>query len=165
MHMPLLRHSSRASVASEADGLGRAAITLRNGLWKAHVPLGIGLLVAATCSVAAQVESGPDAFGTDKAMHRDTAELEDPLGYDCATPGGSLTFAAAVKLALCANPQTRMAWAQVHEQAAALGKAESAWLPQIAASGSETRTFGEHADVNGNIVSTTQNTGDAAVNL
>ncbi len=132
---------------------------------KARVTFGIALLVVATCSLGAETESGPDPFGTDRALHRVTPGLLDPLGYDCATPGRSLTFAAAVERALCANPQTRSAWAQAHEQAAALGKAESAWLPQISASGSESRTFGDHADINGNITSTTQNTGDAAVNL
>src|SRR5579871_429290 len=88
---------------------------------KARVTFGLPLFAAATCALAAGTESGPDPFGTDKALHRDTPGLFDPLGYDCATPGGKLTFAAAVELALCANPQTRSAWAQAHEQAAALG--------------------------------------------
>jgi len=132
---------------------------------KARVPLTIGLLVAAGCSLAAPTESGPDPFRTEQALRRDTPGLSDPIGYDCATPGRNLTFTSAVNLALCANPQTRSAWAQAHQQAAALGRAQSAWLPQISATASESRTFGEHADVNGNIVDTTQNTGDAAVNL
>jgi outer membrane protein len=131
-----------------------------------RVPFGIGVLAAATGCLAAAAESGPDPFRTDRAMHRSAGGLADPTGYNtCATPGRSLTFAVAVDLALCANPQTRVAWAQAHEQAAALGRAESAWLPQISATGSESREFGKHADVNGDIVSTTQNTGDAAVNL
>jgi outer membrane protein TolC len=133
---------------------------------KARVLLGIGLLAAASCARSAPTESGPDPFHTDQTLHRNTPGLSDPVGYDCATPGRSLTFVAAVQLALCANPQTRSAWAQAHAQAAALGRAESAWLPQISATGSESRQFGgQHADVNGNIVDTPQNTGDAAVNL
>jgi TolC family type I secretion outer membrane protein len=81
-------------------------------------------------------------------------------------PGRALTFAAAVQFALCANPQTRSAWAQAHAQAAALGRAESAWLPQLSLSGSQEHTFGgDHADINGNIVSTTQNTTDALASL
>jgi len=133
---------------------------------KARVLLGIGLLAAASCARSAPTESGPDPFHTDQTLHRNTPGLSDPVGYDCATPGRSLTFVAAVELALCANPQTRSAWAQAHAQAAALGRAESAWLPQISATGSESRQFGgQHADVNGNIVDTPQNTGDAAVNL
>jgi outer membrane protein len=133
---------------------------------KARVLLGIGLLAAASCALSAPTESGPDPFHTDQTLHRNTPGLSDPVGYDCATPGRGLTFVAAVQLALCANPQTRSAWAQAHAQAAALGRAESAWLPQISATGSESRQFGgQHADVNGNIVDTPQNTGDAAINL
>jgi outer membrane protein len=106
-----------------------------------------------------------DPFRTDAALHRDTPGLDDPLGHDCAIPGGALTFPAAVNLALCRNPQTRSAWAVAHEQAAALGGAESAWLPSVTITGQEARTYGSHADVNGNIVSTPQNSGDAAANL
>src|SRR5262245_21201118 len=101
-----------------------------------RAPLGVCLTAAAACCLAAETESGPDPFGTDQALHRDTAGLSDPLGFACSTPGHSLTFVGAVDLALCANPQTRSAWAQAHQQAAALGRAESAWLPQISATGS-----------------------------
>lgn len=129
------------------------------------MPLGVAFLGAANCAFAGGTESGPDPFGTVPKMHQGAPGLLDPLGLGCATPGRSLTFTAAVELALCENPQTRTAWAQAHEQAAALGQAESAWLPQIAANGSETRETGQHADANGNIVTSTQNTTDAAVNL
>jgi outer membrane protein len=151
MYMPRQHHTSDPAVALRVCSLGGAAI--------------VGLLAASTCSLAGEAESGPDPFRTDRAMHRGAGGLTDPTGMTCATPGRSLTFAAAVDLALCANPQTRTAWAQAHEQAAALGKAESAWLPQISATGSKTREYGKHADVNGDIVSTPQNTGDAAANL
>jgi outer membrane protein len=125
-----------------------------------------GLLIAASSSFAADsTETGFDPFHTEQAMHRGASGLIDPLGYTCATPARKLTFAAAVDLALCANPQTRSAWAQAHQQAAALGQAESAWLPQISGTGSGTRQFGAHADANGNITDSPQNTGDAAANL
>ncbi len=107
----------------------------------------------------------PDPFKTDAALHRDTQGLDDPLGHDCAIPGGALTFPAAVNLALCRNPQTRSAWAVAHEQAAALGGAESAWLPSLTITGQEARAYGPHADVTGAIVSGAQNSGDAAANL
>ena len=42
---------------------------------------------------------------------------------------------------------------------------ESAWLPTISATGSEVRNFGQVADVNGNIESGAQNSGDATANL
>jgi len=163
MHMPVQRHDGGVLIG--AKFLVRATTAIAGNLCEARLLLGTALLAAATCCLAAETESGPDPFRTDQALHRGTPGLSDPLGYDCATPARNLTFAAAVELALCANPQTRSAWAQAHEQAAALGKAESAWLPHISASGSGTRAFGDHADINGNITSSTQNTGDAAVNL
>src|SRR5450631_1309104 len=108
--------------------------------------ISIGFLAAATLSVGAQA-SGLDPFGTDNTLHRDTKGLTDPLGHDCAIPDGTLSFPAAVDLALCRNPQTRQAWAQAHEQAAALGAAESAWLPSITATGAKNRDYGKHADI------------------
>jgi TolC family type I secretion outer membrane protein len=106
-----------------------------------------------------------DPFKTDAALHRDTVGYDDPLGHGCAIPAGALTFPAAVNLALCRNPQTRAAWAMAHEQAAALGSAESAWLPSLSLTGQEARDFGPHADVTGNIVRSSQNTVDAAASL
>ncbi len=151
MYMSRQRDTNDRTATPKLLFLGRAAIA--------------GLLTAATCYPASEGESGPDPFLTERALHRGAPGLDDPTGHVCATPGRSLTFAAAVDLALCANPQTRTAWAQAHEQAAALGHAESAWLPQISATGSGTREYGKHADVNGDIVSTPQNSGDAAVDL
>ena len=98
-------------------------------------------------------------------MREHSAGLRDPLGFSCAIPGGPLTVAAAVDLALCHNPATRAAWASAHEQAAALGVAESAWLPQASITGSAAREFGTHIDASGQEVSNAQNVADAAVNL
>jgi outer membrane protein TolC len=106
-----------------------------------------------------------DPFRTEAALHRETPGLTDPLGHDCAVPGGALTFPAAVGLALCRNPRTRSAWAAAQAQAAALGSAESAWLPNVSVTATEARDYGQHADVNGIFVSSAQNTGDATVNL
>jgi outer membrane protein len=119
----------------------------------------------AAMKAAAYAGTPADPFDTEAVLRRDTAGLADPLGHDCAIPGGALTFPAAVNLALCRNPQTRSAWAAAHEQAAALGSAESAWLPTVSLTGEETRNFGPHVDVTGNIVTSAQNTGDATANL
>jgi outer membrane protein len=107
----------------------------------------------------------PDVLRTGAALAERTAGLNDPLGRDCAVPSGALSLAGAVDLALCRNPATRSAWAAAHQQAAALGSAESAWLPDVSATGAETRAFGEHTDITGAVVSTPQNTRDAALNL
>jgi TolC family type I secretion outer membrane protein len=81
-------------------------------------------------------------------------------------PAGALSLSAAVDLALCRNPTTRSAWATARQEAAALGSAESAWLPTIAATASESRDLaGTHVDATGDIVPGAQNTTDAAVTL
>jgi outer membrane protein len=106
-----------------------------------------------------------DPLQTDAALSRDTAGLADPLGRDCELPQGVLSFPAAVDLALCRNPQTRSAWATARQQAAALGGAESAWLPDVTATGARQYVRGDHVDASGNEVSGLQPTTDAAVNL
>jgi outer membrane protein len=124
--------------------------------------------VAAHLSAAADPLSDffqPDVLRTGAALRQRTPGLADPLGRACAEPDGALSLAAAVDIALCRNPTTRSAWAAAHQQAAALGSAESAWLPDVAATGTESRAFGAHTDVTGAVVSTPQNTRDAALNL
>ncbi len=107
----------------------------------------------------------PDAFRTREALRERTPGIEDPFERSCALPAEPLSLPAAVDIGLCRNPATRSAWAAAHQQAAALGSAESAWLPTITASESEARTWGPHVDVTGETVISPQNTNDAAVNL
>jgi len=128
------------------------------------------ILVAAVVNfpVAADPKSDlfqPDAFLTGKALHKRTADLNDPLGRECPLPADSLSLSAAVDVALCRNPATRTAWAAARLQAAALGGAESALLPTVTGTGSESRTYGKHVDINGDTVTTPQDTRDAAVNF
>ncbi len=107
----------------------------------------------------------PDAFQTGKALQKRTRDLNDPLGRDCPLPAGALSLSAAVDIALCRNPATRSSWAAAREQAAALGVAESATLPTIEATGSESRLYGKHVAISGESVTTPQNTRDLALNL
>jgi outer membrane protein len=107
----------------------------------------------------------PDAFRTRPALRHRTVGLTDPMALDCPMPPGEITLTMAVEIALCRNPTMRSAWASAHLQAAALGTAESAWLPTITGTDSETRAWGPHVDVNGDTVDTPQNTNDAAVSL
>jgi outer membrane protein len=121
---------------------------------------------AIVCLLALSVQAEPsDPFQTMNRLHQETAAHADPLGHDCPLPGGALTFGAAVDLALCQNPQTRAAWAAAHQQAAALGSAESAWLPNVSANAAESRYIGSHVDANGNTGSSSQNSTDATINL
>jgi outer membrane protein len=107
----------------------------------------------------------PDAFRTGAALRQRTPGLTDPLGRECPLPPSTLSLAAAVDIALCRNPSTRSAWASAHLEAAALGSAESAWLPTITGTDVETRDYGPHVDVTGNTITSPQNTNDAALNL
>jgi TolC family type I secretion outer membrane protein len=107
----------------------------------------------------------PDAFRTGPALRQRTQGLTDSIGRSCDVPTQALTFAAAVDLALCLNPATRSAWATARQEAAALGSAQSAWLPSLSATGAETRDFGDHAEDTGNYDSSAQNTRDAALSL
>lgn len=50
-----------------------------------------------------------------------------------------LTLVQVVDLALCNNPQTRLAWANARAQAAQVGIAESAYLPTLAVSAGRSR--------------------------
>jgi outer membrane protein TolC len=107
----------------------------------------------------------PDAFRTRAALDKRTQGLEDPFGRMCGIVAEPLTLVAAVDIGLCRNPATRSAWAAAHQQAAALGSAESAWLPTITATGTESRERGPHIDATGANVTETQNTTDAALSL
>jgi TolC family type I secretion outer membrane protein len=93
------------------------------------------------------------------------ADPTDPIGRDCSLPPGALSFPTAVDYALCRNPTTRSAWAAAREQAAAVGVAKSAWYPSLSATGSETRTSGQHVDTTGTNVDGWSNAGDATINL
>ena len=138
-------------------------------------PRGLRFMIASiVLSAVAVVPAGadpksdtfqPDAFRTGAAIRQRTQGLTDPLGRDCPLPPSSLSLAAAVDIALCRNPATRSAWASVHLEAAALGSAESAWLPTITAQDGETRDYGRHVDVTGHLIGTPQNTNDAVLNL
>ena len=55
------------------------------------------------------------------------------LGLPCQAPpvGHALSLPEVVDHALCANPQTREAWANARYQAAQLGVAKAGWLPSL----------------------------------
>jgi len=59
-------------------------------------------------------------------------------GGDSAIPVLSLPL--AIQLALCHNPQLRATWSQIAQQAAQLGQARSAYLPQLNAGVSRLRS-------------------------
>jgi outer membrane protein len=60
-----------------------------------------------------------------------------PAASSCPAgpPGNPLQLAEAVERALCCNPKTSAAWANVKAQAAAVGAARAAYLPTLSANG------------------------------
>jgi len=135
---------------------------------RVQVLLAVAVIAAFALPSAADPMSDtfqPDAFRTRSALRERTQGLADPFGSNCAMPIAALSLEQAVDIALCRNPALRSAWAAAHQQAAALGSAESAWLPTITATDVESRTYGKYVDVTGNIDTTPQDTNDAAINL
>jgi outer membrane protein len=63
-------------------------------------------------------------------------------------PATGLTAIDAVDLALCNNPQTREVWAAARVQAAMVGVAQSAWLPDLDAKLTSGRNFTEARNFN-----------------
>ena len=115
-------------------------------------------------AVAAAAASAIDPFGTEAGLHGAGAS------GGCALPAGPLELATAVDLALCRNPATRGAWAAARQQAAALGVAESQWLPSLTGTASDTWTDGTVRSLSGTPIpgssaQATQRTTDAALNL
>lgn len=146
-----------------------SAIRLRPPYRRSGSILAAALAGAVCCGVAAADPLSdtfqPDVFHTESALRQRTPGLNDPIGRDCETPARPLTLAAAIDMALCRNPSSREAWAAAHQQAAALGSAQSAWLPEVSITGQEERTYGDHVDIYGVPDSASQTTHDAAVNL
>lgn len=99
------------------------------------------------------------ALGIDAAPLAGAADIGDPFAsraLHAATPGDSvagtlraacrgvvtgsaMSLAEVADYALCNNPQTRLAWANAKGQAAQVGLAESAYLPSLSASVTESR--------------------------
>lgn len=147
----------------------RLVLTITPSVNRIRVPVsaaGLALLLFGMQSIAA--ERGIDPLLTGRALDKRMLVQginNDPLNETCAQPTGALSFAAAVDIALCRNPTTRRAWAVARQRAAALGAAESAWLPSIAGSGERARVNGQHADGAGDIIDYDQYTTDAALQL
>jgi outer membrane protein len=136
--------------------------------WPACARLFAAAAVVVFCGTG-PAGAGPlsDPFGTGTVLRNGTPGLTDPSGRECGVPAAPLTLATTIDLALCRNPATRATWAAARQQAAALGIAESAWVPNLGVSGSETWTDGERSagTLGVPVVAGTQRSTDAAVNL
>ncbi len=86
-----------------------------------------------------------DPFGTGAMLPlRPALRSGEAVGDPCAAPmqNHALTLSEVVNLALCNNPQTRVAWANSRVQAAQIGVSEAAYLPSAALSASGDHTTG-----------------------
>ena len=90
--------------------------------------LGVGIIFPAAAA---------DTLGLDPFSTRETLKPYTPCSAE--TEASPLGLTQVVDMALCANPQTREAWANARAQAALLGVAEAAWLPTVSASASSGR--------------------------
>lgn len=102
------------------------------------------------CSSLACAAENSDPFNTDAMLPSRPALY--PGGSDpCTQPlsKAPLNLADVVNLALCNNPQTRIAWASSRVQAALVGTSKSGYLPDIALNASATHNFsGSYAGSN-----------------
>ncbi|MGF6767454.1 outer membrane protein [Paraburkholderia sp. GAS33] len=65
--------------------------------------------------------------------------VPDIVGCQFGSPARPLLLTEAVQRALCSNPKTREAWADVKAQAAGVGVARAAYLPTISGNGQVVR--------------------------
>ncbi|GAB2181128.1 TolC family type I secretion outer membrane protein [Denitratisoma sp. agr-D3] len=84
-----------------------------------------------------------DGLGLDPFATRDGLKTFTPCS---PVENGPLSLTQVVDGALCANPQTREAWANARVQAAQLGVAEAAWLPTLSASAGSGRNRSNGVD-------------------
>ncbi len=111
-------------------------------------------LVALSCalSLPAAAAGLDDPFDTEAMTPlRPSPRLAARVGEaPCATalPATPLTAIDAVDLALCNNPQTREIWAAARVQAALLGVAQSAWLPNLDGRAGASRNFSDNGNYN-----------------
>lgn len=102
-----------------------------------------------------------DPFDTKSLLPARPSRIGPDAGI-CVTPSGQTELALldVVDLALCNNPKTRESWASVRAQAAQVGVAQSAWLPTLAGSLSESRNR-----IGGSERNTPYNQGKAGLSL
>ncbi len=85
----------------------------------------------------------PEVLHAGAALPGDSGSWQCASSQDIPTP---LALNDAVDLALCNNPQIKMAWAMIKMQAAAVGAADAAYLPTVSANVSHLRTATSYPD-------------------
>lgn len=98
----------------------------------AKVWAGLGLMV-----LRASTAYAVDPFHTQRAVPVSPAGALLAAHAPCTfgTPANPLGLQEAIERALCANPDTRNAWAVIEQRAAAVGASKAAYLPTLSATG------------------------------
>jgi len=106
-------------------------VNARRGCVITHV------MVVATFLLLARGAQAFDPLRTGGGISATPAGTIVPNPVECqfGPPGTLLLLTEAVERALCTNPKTRQAWADVKVQAAGLGIARSAYLPTVSGNG------------------------------
>jgi outer membrane protein len=85
----------------------------------------------------------PPVIESGAMLPGDDAPVSCPVSKDFTLP---LALIEAIDLALCNNPQIKMAWASIKVQAGALGEARAAYFPTLSATASRLRTHTSYPD-------------------
>ena len=133
--------------------------------------LRIGCLLALAATAAAALRAEPLWSDPLHTMH-EVSVTPVTIGYgvgcsfDARLPD-PLTLLDAVERALCRNPQTRQAWANVKAQAAAVGVSRAAYLPALTAGGTWSKADNRttYPDFPANDSSLTTHSSDVNLNL
>ena len=120
--------------------------------------------------VSSNINAQWDPFNTNETLENTAKETVDPLSQSCEKWNGyespkEIALSVAIDRALCKNPATRTAWANARQQSAALGMAESAWLPQVTGTAGRNQLTGSHSNSIGQLIKNTQQTTNAVLNL
>lgn len=92
----------------------------------------------------ATAEETSDPFNTDAMLPLKPAlRLDGTLGDPCSEPvaKAALNLLNVVNLALCNNPQTRVAWLNARVQAAQVGVSKASYLPSVGLSATADHNF------------------------
>jgi len=102
-----------------------------------QVVLGMGWVGLGVVMLGSNAARAVDPFHTQRSIPANPSSPILSSHVSCAfgAPGDPLTLQEAVKRALCANPDTRNAWAIIEERAASVGVSKAAYLPTLSATG------------------------------
>lgn len=91
------------------------------------------VLLLASIAAMGSTAHAFDVLRAEQGISATAAGAFVPVCRFDAAPGRPLRLQEAVERALCSNPKTREAWAVVKAQAAGVGVARAAYLPQVSA--------------------------------